>query len=331
MKKPTPILMSLLLAFCGLFTLANAQNLAHIYLNEGLEAVGIELEKSLARKDFWEKELGDKNVTLGYYEGDVTLVVTNKTNKTFKVFFYNDGVLSQKFDRKVGVTGLMGDKVAEGDLKTPVGFYDLGREFSPEDPYYGGIAFATDYPNLLDRVNDRTGGGIWIHGYPLGGERLDEFKTRGCIALYNDTLREFATLIKPRRKVFAMTEERDVVRTNSDEIAALLASLFEWKEKWRISDIEAYLNFYDSKNFRRFDKKNFAEFAAMKRVIFARKENKTIKFSRISIAPYPSVDGRKLFKITFYQDYYTPNHQFRGNKMLYVWLSNGKMKILAEK
>lgn len=323
MKK----LLLILLATLG----ANAQNLAQIYLNQGLEAVGIELEKQLAKKDFWLDELKDKNLSLGYYDSETAIVLTNKTNKSFQVFFYKNGKLSREFNEKVGVTGLMGDKQVQGDLKTPVGFYELGTKFKPEDQYYGGLAFATSYPNLLDRVQGKTGSGIWIHGYPLDGERLDEVKTRGCIALHNKTLREFEKVIEKHGKTFAMTEEKEVVRTNADEIAALMAALFAWKDKWTQSDIKAYLEFYDEKDFRRFDKKDFKEFAAMKGAIFSKKEKKTIKFSNISISPYPNIKNEKMFRIAFYQDYYTKNHQFRGNKTLYVKLDTaGKMKILAE-
>lgn len=324
--------MRFLLIVAAFIGVLGAENLAKIYLNQGLEAVGVELEKQLASKNFWLGELNGKDLSLGYYDADAAIVVTNKTEKTFKVFFYKDGKLTQEFDKKVGVTGLMGDKEVQGDLKTPVGFYELGAKFKPEDNYYGGLAFATSYPNLLDKVQGKTGGGIWIHGYPLDGERLDELKTRGCIALHNDNLREFAKVIERQKETFAMTEEKEVVRTNADEIATLFAALFAWKDKWTNNDIKSYLEFYDEKDFKRFDKKGFKEFSAMKQAIFSRKEKKTIKFSKISISPYPNIKNEKLFRIAFYQDYYTPNHQFKGNKTLYVKLDEkGKMKILAEK
>lgn len=326
------LLMRFLFIIVGFVCALNAENLAKIYLNQGLEAVGVELEKQLANKKFWLNELNDKNLSLGYYDENAAIVVTNKTNKTFKVFFYENGKLTQKFDQKVGVTGLMGDKEVQGDLKTPVGFYELGAKFRPEDQYYGGLAFATSYPNLLDKVQGKTGGGIWIHGYPLDGERLDELKTRGCIALYNDVLKDFSKVIERQKETFAMTEEKEIVRTNSNEIAILFASLFAWKDKWTRNDIKSYLEFYDEKDFKRFDKKNFKEFAAMKEAIFSRKEKKVIKFSKINISPYPNIKNEKMFRITFYQDYYTPNHQFKGNKTLYVKLDDeNKMKILVEK
>ncbi|EAI2147812.1 murein L,D-transpeptidase [Campylobacter coli] len=301
-----------------------------IYLNQGLDAVGVAIEKELTNKDFWLDEIGDRNISLGYYNDDVAIVLTNKTDKILRVYSYSDGKIKQDFEQKAIITGLMGDKQVEGDLKTPVGFYELGRKFNPGDPYYGPFAFATTYPNLLDKVQGKTGGGIWIHGYPLDGTRLDEFKTRGCIALFNENLEEFAKVVQDK-KVFAMTEEKEKVRAKKEDIAALLADLFAWKLAWTDSDINTYLNFYDEKQFKRFDKMKFEQFASMKKSIFSRKEDKKIKFSDINISPYPNVENETMYRISFYEDYYTKNYQFKGDKILYVKIdSKGKMKILAE-
>ncbi|EGF1062235.1 murein L,D-transpeptidase [Campylobacter coli] len=307
-----------------------ASDLVKIYLNQGLDAVGVAIEKELTNKDFWLDEIGDRNISLGYYDDDVAIVLTNKTDKILRVYSYSDGKIKQDFEQKAIITGLMGDKQVEGDLKTPVGFYELGRKFNPGDPYYGPFAFATTYPNLLDKVQGKTGGGIWIHGYPLDGTRLDEFKTRGCIALFNENLEEFAKVVQDK-KVFAMTEEKEKVRAKKEDIAALLADLFAWKLAWTDSDINTYLNFYDEKQFKRFDKMKFEQFASMKKSIFSRKEDKRIKFSDINISPYPNVENETMYRISFYEDYYTKNYQFKGDKILYVKIdSKGKMKILAE-
>ncbi|EHZ1938875.1 murein L,D-transpeptidase [Campylobacter coli] len=307
-----------------------ASDLVKIYLNQGLDAVGVAIEKELTNKDFWLDEIGNRNISLGYYNDDVAIVLTNKTDKILRVYSYSDGKIKQDFEQKAIITGLMGDKQVEGDLKTPVGFYELGRKFNPGDPYYGPFAFATTYPNLLDKVQGKTGGGIWIHGYPLDGTRLDEFKTRGCIALFNENLEEFAKVVQDK-KVFAMTEEKEKVRAKKEDIAALLADLFAWKLAWTDSDINTYLNFYDEKQFKRFDKMKFEQFASMKKSIFSRKEDKKIKFSDINISPYPNVENETMYRISFYEDYYTKNYQFKGDKILYVKIdSKGKMKILAE-
>ncbi|EAJ9629452.1 murein L,D-transpeptidase [Campylobacter coli] len=303
-----------------------ASDLVKIYLNQGLDAVGVAIEKELTNKD----EIGDRNISLGYYNDDVAIVLTNKTDKILRVYSYSDGKIKQDFEQKAIITGLMGDKQVEGDLKTPVGFYELGRKFNPGDPYYGPFAFATTYPNLLDKVQGKTGGGIWIHGYPLDGSRLDEFKTRGCIALFNNNLEKFAQVVQDK-KVFVMTEEKEKIRAKKDQIASLLADLFTWKLAWTNSDTNTYLSFYDEQEFKRFDKMKFEQFASMKKSIFSRKEDKKIKFSDINISPYPNLENETMYRISFYEDYYTKNYQFRGDKILYVKIdSKGKMKILAE-
>ncbi|ECR1496973.1 L,D-transpeptidase family protein [Campylobacter jejuni] len=308
----------------------HASDLVKIYLNQGLDAVGVAIEKELTQKDFWLSEIGDKNISLGYYDDNVAIVLANKTDKILRVYSYEDGKIRKDFEQKEIITGLMGDKKIEGDLKTPVGFYELGRKFNPGDPYYGPFAFATTYPNLLDKVQGKTGGGIWIHGYPLDGSRLDEFKTRGCIALFNNNLEKFAQVVQDK-KVFVMTEEKEKIRAKKDQIASLLADLFTWKLAWTNSDINTYLSFYDEQEFKRFDKMKFEQFASMKKSIFSRKEDKKIKFSDINISPYPNLENETMYRISFYEDYYTKNYQFRGNKILYVKIdSKGKMKILAE-
>ncbi|EAI3284009.1 murein L,D-transpeptidase [Campylobacter jejuni] len=307
-----------------------ASDLVKIYLNQGLDAVGVAIEKELTQKDFWLSEIGDKNISLGYYDDNVAIVLTNKTDKILRVYSYEDGKIRKDFEQKEIITGLMGDKKIEGDLKTPVGFYELGRKFNPGDPYYGPFAFATTYPNLLDKVQGKTGGGIWIHGYPLDGSRLDEFKTRGCIALFNNNLEKFAQVVQDK-KVFVMTEEKEKIRAKKDQIASLLADLFTWKLAWTNSDTNTYLSFYDEQEFKRFDKMKFEQFASMKKSIFSRKEDKKIKFSDINISPYPNLENETMYRISFYEDYYTKNYQFRGDKILYVKIdSKGKMKILAE-
>ncbi|ECL2265161.1 murein L,D-transpeptidase [Campylobacter jejuni] len=308
----------------------HASDLVKIYLNQGLDAVGVAIEKELTQKDFWLSEIGDKNISLGYYDDNVAIVLTNKTDKILRVYSYEDGKIRKDFEQKEIITGLMGDKKIEGDLKTPVGFYELGRKFNPGDPYYGPFAFATTYPNLLDKVQGKTGGGIWIHGYPLDGSRLDEFKTRGCIALFNNNLEKFAKVVQDK-KVFVMTEEKEKIRAKKDQIASLLADLFTWKLAWTNSDTNTYLSFYDEQEFKRFDKMKFEQFASMKKSIFSRKEDKKIKFSDINISPYPNLENETMYRISFYEDYYTKNYQFRGDKILYVKIdSKGKMKILAE-
>ena len=79
----------------------------------------------------------------------------------------------------------------------------------------------------------------------------------------------------------------------------------------------------------------FEAFEDTKRRIFQKGEEKEIKFTKINVSPYPNEENKKLFKISYHQDYKaflkgTLNYYSNGNKELYVELKNGKMQILVE-
>lgn len=311
------------------FSTSFATNYPKLYLQGGIKAVQAQLHKELESISFWESALKGEDLSLGFYPTNVAIALTNKTKKEFRLYYYDEGKLSLKLSQDNVLTGLLGDKQKRGDLKTPVGFYEVGKRFYPGDQYYGPFAFATSYPNLYDKLQGKTGYGIWIHGYPLDGKRLDKLKTEGCIALRNKKLKEFYTLVK-NRPLFVYIEEKTTRSTNK-QIAALLASLYGWKQAWTDSSLQKYLSFYDKQDFKRYDHKSFAAFVKMKSRIFAKGGKKQIKFSKLTISPYPSNTRNSMFRISFYEDYKAPNYSFKGDKILYVYLnSKDKMQILAE-
>lgn len=284
--------------------------------------------KNLQNKTHWQQALNGKDLRFGYYDNAVLITFIDKTAKSLELFYYDNGVLSSKFSNQV-ITGLMGEKLKEGDLKTPVGAYVITKHFKPSDPYLGPVAFSLNYPNLYDIFRKRTGSGIWIHGYPLNGERTDNLKTRGCVALENNRLFEYEKIVNDDKAVVIISQN-GVPKANAAQIASIFAEIFTWQKAWRDSDIKAYLSFYD-KNFRRYNGQNYKAFVKQKRAIFARKEKKLIKFTNFSITPYPSSDKDEIFKVSFIQNYQSKSHKFNGQKILYLKLFDDKIKILTEK
>ncbi|QKF61656.1 cell shape-determining L,D-carboxypeptidase Pgp2 [Campylobacter curvus] len=305
----------------------SAQNYEDIYLKSGAGAVIKAIEKNVLSKEYWAKRLDGKDVKYGYYDNEVLLAVVDKTGKKLEVLSYDNGKLERVFDTGV-IVGKSGDKLLEGDLKTPVGVYQLTRRFTPSDPYLGPLAFSLSYPNLLDKLAKRNGGGIWIHGYPLDGQRTDELKTKGCVAMENDILMKFDKVID-HKKTLALIYEDVRPQTNASEIAAIISGLFTWKKTWIENDIDSYLKFYD-KDFARYDGMSLENFKSMKKSIFARKESKSIAFSNFLITPYPNLKKDKLFRVSFFEDYASATHKFAGQKTLYVKLYGNDMKIFIE-
>ncbi len=75
-----------------------------------------------------------------------------------------------------------GDKQKEGDLRTPEGVYFITHKIDQklDRMEYGPHAFALNYPNPVDRIHGKTGGGIWLHSK---GQPIEGIQTRGCLAI----------------------------------------------------------------------------------------------------------------------------------------------------
>lgn len=310
-----------------LTTFMYANDLVQTYLTQGINAVQKELEKRSITQEYWQKFLGDKNVTLGYYQDLDTLLLANKDKKNLKVYTLENGNPRFAEEFKV-IVGKDGDKQKEGDLKTPLGVYEIVKKFTPNDPFYGPLAYSLSYPNTFDKVEGKNGYGIWIHGSPLDGSERDPM-SKGCIVMKNDTLLSMEKVLNPTKAAILVGQDT-ILKTNKDEISAILAQFFSWRMSWQNSDLQKYLSFYND-TFKRYDGLDKRNFSKMKELIFSRKEKKSIEFSKINIYPYPNQEDKKLFHITFYEVYNTKNYKYRGNKELFFELKDKKMSILVEK
>lgn len=301
-------------------------DLVDIYRSEGLEAVKKHLEEQLTKKEYWEKYLEDKNVDFGYYESKKYLLVAQKETKEISIF---------KLDRKknnlilrdsVIVGEKAGDKRDEGDLKTPTGAYELTEKLTQLDQFYGPLALVTNYPNTFDKIQNKKGHGIWIHGMPLNESREDF--TKGCIALDNPKLQELDKNIEFNKSILVISDD-NLKKVSKEDISIILASIFKWREAWKDSDIKEYLKFY-SENFKRHDGMSLEEFKNYKERIFSKKEDKTIEFKNINVVPYPNSLNKHMFKVLMDEDYKTDVYSFNGTKELYIELKDNKVEILAE-
>ncbi len=128
----------------------------------------------------------------GYFESIHNIIAVNKNTKTLR--FYKNNKLILQYKALIGKN--KGDKQKEGDNKTPTGSYLLISKLTnttslPE--FYGDYAFVLDYPSSFDLHNNKTGHGIWVHGYPKKTKR-NPF-SRGCVVLENDKMQQFQELL----------------------------------------------------------------------------------------------------------------------------------------
>jgi len=319
--------MKKLIIFILFYAFLYANPVVDIYRDGGLKAVEQYIQSQLIKKDYWDSKLKKRDVSYGYYENLDSLLIANKNKKQLKVYEHKNDDL--KFVKSYNViVGANGDKKKEGDLKTPLGVYDITKRFVPSGQFYGPLAYALSYPNTYDKVQGKNGYGIWIHGSPLDGTPRDPM-SKGCIVLNNETITMLDGNIKPKSTI-TIVSEKGIKKVKRDEVSTILSELFKWKKAWKSNDVKTYLDFYHD-DFRRYDGMKKRKFSRMKKSIFSRKQKKEIKFTNINVSPYPNDQNKNLFKIAFYEVYKSRGYKFRGNKELFVELNKKSFTILSEK
>lgn len=298
-----------------------------LYKHKGIDAVEREINLFLSDTSYWENYLKTKDTSNGYFESIQYVLRCNKDMKNIRVYSQHNGKEELIFNTSVILGKVKGDKQIEGDLKTPLGTYNITRKLTNLDEFYGPLALVTNYPNSLDVMQGKTGGGIWIHGVPLQSKR--EPNTKGCIALSNNHLINLDQKIDIAKSILIIDKAIEETKATKKELALILAELHRWKFNWKENRLQEYLSFY-ANNFTRRNEMDIKRFKTYKTRIFQKKEKKQIYFKDINIIPYPNTLNKTIYKIMYYQVYHTKNYQSKGKKTLYIELINDKMKILYE-
>ena len=119
--------------------------------------------------------------------------------------FMSDYYISQG---KLGV-----NKLREGDQKTPVGVYYITSRLAGArlPDFYGVGALPINYPNDWDRVNGRSGSGIWLHGTPPDSFSRPPLSSDGCVVLTNQDLNKLLGSIEIGKTPVVISENVEFV------------------------------------------------------------------------------------------------------------------------
>ncbi|WP_022847195.1 MULTISPECIES: L,D-transpeptidase family protein [unclassified Desulfurobacterium] len=267
-----------------------------------------------------------------YLPAGTYALVVDKVNEILYVLKEQEGipVIVTRFNCITGKKP--GDKLKEGDQRTPEGIYIplYWRTHLPK--IYGPGAYVLNYPNLIDRkILHRGGHGIWIHG--MDTPSRPPHSTNGCIVLENKNLRKLRKYIKPKETPVIIVDElcKEPLKTFISERNSLVDFVYKWKTAWENSpkNLQKYFSFY-SRHFVT-DKYNFNEWKKYKEKVTSHKKWVKIKVSNLTI----SRDGRllsfgRLYLISFDMKYRSNNYNWQGHKLLYVTKEGDKWKILGE-
>lgn len=297
------------------------------YRKNGIQSIQKQMDFELMQTEYWDKQLKNLDTRFGYVESYLNILKCDKSQSTLSLYVKdtnNSYELKKKYSAYTGK--IKGDKIKEGDLRTPVGVYNIIKKISKVDSFYGPMAFVTSYPNIYDKYRGKNGHGIWIHGLPTEQER-DEF-TKGCIAINNQSIECLDKNIDIKKTLLIISEDGRDKKVSKAMLSNILSQLYKWRFAWLYNDIDMYLSFYSS-NFIRYDGINIDNFKKYKKRIFEKNEKKTIIFNDINIIPYPNT--KNIYKVLFKEIYKSDSFSFTGNKVLIIKLEDKNIKIITEK
>jgi murein L,D-transpeptidase YafK len=141
------------------------------------------------------------------------VLVVDATQSRLYVYQNNNGELKLVTDYYISQGKLGVDKFREGDQKTPLGvYYITGRVAGPKLPdFYGASALRINYPNEWDRLNGRSGGGIFLHGTPADNYSRPPLASDGCVVLTNDDLRKLENTVDIGRTPVVIADHQEFV------------------------------------------------------------------------------------------------------------------------
>ncbi|MCK5348925.1 MAG: L,D-transpeptidase, partial [Desulfobacula sp.] len=139
-----------------------------------------------------------------------------------------------------------GNKEKSGDKKTPEGVYFIKDKYEDKDlsPIYGKKAFPIDYPNFMDKVDNRSGNNIWLHGT---NKVLKAMDSNGCVAMVDDNILNISEYVAINETPVIIVNKLSM--TDRDRLSSQNTMIQEWFDGWTDAinkgSYHDYLSLYD--------------------------------------------------------------------------------------
>ncbi|WP_290920474.1 L,D-transpeptidase family protein [Halodesulfovibrio sp.] len=206
-----------------------------------------------------------------------------------------------------------GDKQREGDKKTPEGIYFVENRRTSGLDYslYGKEAYTLNYPNPVDKLREKDGHGIWIHGR---GTPIVPRETKGCIAMNNPDIADLNKRVTINTPVILAEQVAPYFQSNA-EFNALKEKTQQWLTAWQNRSPE-YLKMFSSEAYSKSMNESFTAFAKNKERLFSRLPWIITWTNMVNVLQGPD------YWVTWFDQYYrAPNLVTQGVRRLY-WQKN---------
>jgi murein L,D-transpeptidase YafK len=299
-----------------------------------LEQVRDLLQEARLRVDRYRKGPGDKTLPsfLLHIPPSVkhVIAVDLRAGRTY-VYENNPDVprLIRDYYTTIGKNGT--GKESEGDKRTPVGvYYVTSRLYDDKLPdLYGTGALPINYPNAWDKLNGKTGHGIWLHGTPRDTYARAPRASDGCVVLSNVNFDDLTSLVEVGRTPVVLAEQLEWIDVAEwvRRRAEAMALVEQWRRDWESLDTDRYLSHY-SRSFRG-QGKDYRAWARHKRRVNSRKSYIRVELSDIQLFAYPG--ERDMLVVRYRQHYRSSNYEGESEKRQY-WRreDDGRWRIVSE-
>lgn len=279
----------------------------------------------------YETKVPDGLINLGkgpFYSNHVFMV--DKAARTLTIWEQSDKGYSIKKVINADFGKFQGDKVANGDHRTPEGIYFFPQylEKTKLDFREYGVhevkAFTMNYPNLFDKREKKTGYGIWLHTLP--DDTPLTRGSRGCVVIRNNDFEEAGKLIKLDNTPIIVNDVVNYVDPKDIAIKRdlMVSWLKKWLEGWSSKNLDLYMSYYDA-SFRskRMNKDQWREYKSGLATTYGPID--------ISISEPRIVHFKDEWIVQFIQKYKSDKYEDFGHKTLYIkGTTIENLKIIAE-
>lgn len=259
---------------------------------------------------------------------EVLLLVVDKSKlqATLKTWPENPQDAKDLLNFRVAIGKKEGDKLRQGDNKTPEGIYMAQKILDGRNlpSRYGPKAIPINFPNPVDRLRGKTGYGIWLHGVEKD-QRIEESKvTEGCVAFYNADIEILTRWLDPKQSMVMITHDASLINKPEDS-ARIREKTNAWLSSWQKRELELYMDYYH-RDFV-YKGKNWDRYRDYKDRVFNSYQNMSVTLESLRVFVH---DQYALAMMN--QDFNGDDRYISSGRKLLYWqkLASGEWKIIRE-
>lgn len=258
------------------------------------------------------------------------LIVDAKKSRLY-VYENHGGQLKFMTDYYISQGKLGVNKLKAGDQKTPLGVYYITQRLpgAKLPDFYGAGALPINYPNEWDKVNGRSGSGIWLHGTPSDSYSRPPLSSDGCVVLTNPDLHKLYASVEINNTPVVITDHVEFVnKTQWDADRNVANKLVDkWRRDVESKDATRLMSNYSSQ-FKSDHGENLSVWFTKHQHLLTGVKNISIKLKNMTFFRYPG--SEEMIVSTFTQESLVGRSKNSIRKRQY-WAKDGSQwKIISE-